>query len=134
MSMKFTAQEHELMVTNTKRIEEYIRSVMPQLREGFTIGFGEMVHRGRCDEFYERKYELHIDNKYLSGHIGGLGVQFAESGDSNFTEYLYNDDDRAYTDGYMSTLIREWATIKAKIIENIAKQNSAVNALYTFEL
>lgn len=132
MSMTFTMQEHELMVTNTKRIEEYIRSVMPRLREGFTIGFGEMVHRGRCNEIYEHNYELHIDKKYLCGHIGGLGVQFAESGDRNFTVYLYSD--RAYSDGYMSSLIKEWATIKAKIMEYVAKQNDTVNAIYKFEL
>ena len=131
--MTFTKKEHELIVANTKKIEKYIRSVMPRLREGFTIGFGKMVHRGRCDEFYEREYELWVGKKCLSGCIGGLYVKFAESKDCDFgTVYLYSDG--MYADGYMSTLIKEWVTIKAKIMENVTEQNNIMKALKTFEV
>jgi len=123
--MLYTNEEYEMLKSNTKAIENYLRSLMPNLRDTIRITFGEMATRGRY-------YELVIDKDDLIGWAGLLKFEFSESAvDWSGGTSVYS---KGSGSNFMAGLINEWPIIKREILDSIQQQEAYVSAIKNFKL
>lgn len=132
--MRFTNEEIQLMRDNTKQIEEYLKTLQPQLRDTVTVRFGDMTERRGDYGFLvrETEYEICLNHRDLFGFAGGLRFEFAapSSVKSSCATSVY----AGFGIEYMAKLIRDWPYIKTKLLEAIDKQTAAVSCLKGFKV
>lgn len=136
--MEYTRKEYEeILKPNGKAIEEFIRTeIQPYLMTDIEIPFGNIVHRGRCEEIKEQEFTLFVRNDKVFGRIGGLVVYF------DMPDYLkgscgsidiYND--YGWGGNFLYNLCLNWQTIKAKLNKAVESQKNRRNtALNEFVL
>lgn len=130
--MLYTNEEYEMLKSNTKAIENYLRSLMPNLRDTIRVTFGEMTTRGRYGEIREPYYELVIKKDYLIGWAGFLKFEFSESAvDWSGGTSVYS---KGSGSNFMASLINEWQIIKREILDSIQQQEAYVSAIKNFKL
>ena len=130
--MLYTNEEYEMLKSNTKAIENYLRNIMPNLRDGIRIPFGKMTTRGRYGEIKEPYYELVIKKDYLIGWAGCLKFEFSESAaNQSSCTSVYS---KGFGSEFMASLINEWQIIKRKVIDSIQQQEAYVSAIKNFKL
>lgn len=132
--MTYTAEEIDILKDNTRQIEAYLRTLMPQFRETVTVEFGDTTtRRGMYGmPVRETEYELHVGKTCLCGHSGGLKYEFSEKDvDRSYAVSVYSN---GFGTGYMSKLTRDWRTIKSKLLNALDKQTAETARLRSFAL
>ena len=129
--MTYTNEEYEILKANTKQIEQYLRSQIPNVRKSITVTFGDMTTRGRYGEIREPEYEIVLTTEGLHGHSGGLRLDFDDTPRTDFNTNVYS---RGFGANYMGKLIRDWPTVKRAILSKIREQQSEISAIRNFTL
>lgn len=126
--MLYTNEEITMLKTNTKQIEEYLRGLIPNVRENISVPFGKIVTRGRYGEVREPNFELIVTKDGVWGWAGCLRYEFDESKVRNGRTYVYAHPD------YMEELTANWFNIKCHINTAIQQQESRISAIKNFQL
>lgn len=135
--MIYTNEELDRLKSNTKQIEKYLRTLMPNIRESIKVEFGPMTTRRGNYGFpvREREFELYVGNKSLFGASGGLRYDFeynpAEYHSSGLIDLYQN---RGFGASYMDALCTEWQTIKSHILYEYEKQQQIAQRINNFKL
>lgn len=133
--MTYTTEEVTALRENTKQIEQYIRRLMPDLRDSIHIQFGGIVTRRGWYGFpvREKEFDLHISKENLCGGSGGLSIRFTPPDyHSDGVVDLYND--RGFGVPFMAALCDNWQDIKREIALAISKQTVSVDKIKHFVL
>lgn len=135
--MKYTDEEVAVLKENTKQIEQYIRRLIPSLRESIHIEFGNIVDRRGCYglRVWEKQFELHISSSGIVGGSGGLRYDFDRKERPYHTDGiidLYND--RGFGVEYMASLCENWQGIKREINNAVSKQAATADKIKNFVL
>jgi len=135
--MIYTDAEFEQLKINTKQIEEYLHTLMPNIRESIKVEFGPMTTRRG---YYgmpvrEREYEIYVGNKSLFGASGGLRYDFEYEADGYHSCGLIDlYRNRGFGAPYMAALCSEWQTIKSHILYEYGKQQEISRRINGFKL
>lgn len=129
--MTYTNEEYEILKANTKQIEQYLRSQIPNVRKSIAVTFGDMTTRGRYGEIREPEYEIVLTSEGLWGYSGGLSLDFGNESDTSSRVSVYG---RGFGANYMGKLIRDWPTVKRQILSKIREQQSEISAIRNFTL
>jgi len=136
-------KDMEMLCRNTKMVENYIReTIMPCLEESVCVEFGGKVHRGRCDERYEDKFELHVGRNDLFGVCGGLTMLIDNKSNPrkenewkvNRCGWIFIYSDSGYGAEFMESLLLEWQSIKMMLNTAVQKERDKRFVLEHFVL
>ena len=125
--MMYTQEEKNKIHENLDKINAYLETLQPKIRDRITVDFGEMKTYMYGDR--EREFHISIDNRSISGRSGGLGMDYTrESASSSTRASIYSHLD------YAVALIQHWQHIKMEINTRIVQQNTAIAAINNFEV
>lgn len=133
--MTYTTEEVTTLKENTRQIEQYIRRLMPDLRDSIHIEFGNTVTRRGYYGFpvREREFVLYISKDNLSGGSGGLSIRFTPpTYHTDGVVDMYND--RGFGVPFMASLCENWQKIKSEIHSAIRQQSASVDSIKHFVL
>lgn len=131
--MTYTSEEIKILKENTKQVEGYLRQLMPQFRNTVTVTFGDTTtRRGMYGmPVREPEFELHVGNKTLCGHAGGLKYEFTDVATDSTATPVYGP---GFGTNYMAKLTRDWPTIKYRLLYELDKQTAEIARLKKFVL
>lgn len=135
--MTYTNEEFEQLKINTKQIEQYLHTLMPNIRESITVEFGGFTERRGPYGMpvREREYELHVGKEKITGGQGGLTLHFVPSPTfKGLTGYIELYESKGYGAQFMAALCNEWQTIKSRILYEYGKQRQTVQSIRNFKL
>ena len=135
--MIYTEAEYEQLKENTAKIEEYLHTLMPNIRETIRVEFGPMTtRRGSYGmAVREREFELYVGSRSLFGASGGLRYDFEydpRKPESSGLIDLYRN--RGFGVSYMAALCSEWRMIKSHIMYEYGNQQQIAQRINNFKL
>lgn len=133
--MTLNKEDFAILQGNTRQIENYLRSLMPEIVESFGVGFGNTVARydeGSGSRVLETEYRLILGKDTLLGRQGFLTYEFIPD-EVNVTGCV-NVYSRGNGEKFMQSLVLDWPKIKEKIQIILGAQQSKLNKIRNFKL
>lgn len=132
--MVLNKEDFAILQEDVHQIENYLRSLMPEIAESFSVGFGDMVNRdagcGVCVP--EIEYKLFIGKDTLSGAEGFLSYEFVP--DEVKVTGCTNVYSRGHGEQFMQKLVLDWPRIKEKIQVILGAQQNKLDKIRNFTL
>lgn len=132
--MVLNQEDFAILQEDVHQIENYLRSLMPEIVESFSVGFGDMVRRdvgcGVC--MSEIEYKLFIGKDSLSGAEGFLSYEFVP--DEVKVTGCTNVYSRGHGEQFMQKLVLDWPRIKEKIQVILGAQQNKLDKIRNFTL
>lgn len=133
--MVLNKEDFAILQENVHQIENYLRSLMPEIVESFGVGFGNTVVRydeGSGSRVLETEYRLILGKDALLGRQGFLIYTFApEEVKVTGCVSVYS---RGHGEKFMQSLVRQWPKIKYEINLALDYQQSKLNKIRNFKL
>lgn len=132
--MTLNQEDFAILQGNVRQIENYLRSLMPEIVEPFSVGFGSMVFRdaGCGSSMPEVEYRLFIGRDTLSGAEGFLTYEFIP--DEVKVTGCIDVYSRGHGEQFMQKLVLDWPKIKEKIQVIIGGQQNKLDKIRNFKL
>ena len=133
--MTLNKEDFAALQGSAHQIENYLRSLMPEIVESFGVGFGNTVVRydeGSGSRVLETEYRLILGKDALLGRQGFLIYTFApEEVKVTGCVSVYS---RGHGEKFMQSLVRQWPKIKYEINLALDYQQSKLNKIRNFKL
>ena len=157
--MTLNKEDFAILQGNVRQIENYLRSLMPEIQETIIVRFGDMVTSGcglhlpeskytlfvgvdfgdtvRRDAGYglrvpEIEYRLLLGKDTLLGRQGFLTYEFTSDGkETSSSVSVYS---RGHGEQFMQKLVRDWPKIKEKILTILGGQQRKLDEIRNFKL
>ena len=129
--MTLNKEDFAILQGNVRQIENYLRSLMPEIVESFSVGFGDMVRRDAC-YMPEIEYRLFVGKDTLSGAEGLLTYEFIP--DEVKVTGCTNMYSRGHGEEFMQKLVLDWPKIKEKIQVILGAQQNKLDKIRNFTL
>ena len=129
--MTLNKEDFAILQGNVRQIENYLRSLMPEIVESFSVGFGDMVRRDAC-YMPEIEYRLFVGKDTLSGAEGLLTYEFIP--DEVKVTGCTNVYSRGHGEQFMQKLVLNWPKIKEKILTILGGQQNKLDEIRNFKL
>ena len=133
--MALNKEDFAALQGSTHQIENYLRSLMPEIVESFGVGFGNTVVRydeGSGSRVLETEYRLILGKDALLGRQGFLIYTFTpEEVKVTGCVSVYS---RGHGEKFMQSLVRQWPKIKYEINLALDYQQSKLNKIRNFKL
>ena len=133
--MTLNKEDFAALQGSAHQIENYLRSLMPEIVESFGVGFGNTVVRydeGSGSRVLETEYRLILGKDALLGRQGFLIYTFApEEVKVTGCVSVYS---RGHGEKFMQSLVRQWPKIKYEINLALDDQQSKLNKIRNFKL
>lgn len=123
--MILNKEDFAILQEDVRQIENYLRSLMPEIVESFSVGFG-------LSYMPETQYRLFVEKDTLSGTEGSLSYEFIP--DEVKVTGCVNVYSRGHGERFMQSLVLNWPKIKEKIQVIIGAQQSKLNKIRNFKL
>ena len=130
--MTLNKEDFAILQGNVRQIENYLRSLMPEIQETIIVRFGDMVTSGCGLHLPESKYTLFVGKDTLSGAEGFLTYEFIS--DEVRTSYRTNVYSRGHGEEFMQELVLHWPKIKEKILTILGGQQNKLDEIRNFKL
>ena len=133
--MVLNKEDFAILQEHVRQIENYLRSLMPEIVESFGVGFGNTVVRhdeGSGSRVLETEYRLILGKDTLLGRQGFLTYEFIP--DEVKVTGCVNVYSRGHGERFMQSLVLNWPKIKEKIQVIIGAQQSKLNKIRNFKL
>lgn len=133
--MVLNKEDFAILQEDVHQIENYLRSLMPEIVESFGVGFGNTVVRdnknnGSC--VLETEYRLILGKDTLLGRQGFLTYEFIP--DEVKVTGCVNVYSRGNGEKFMQSLVLDWPKIKEKIRIIRSAQQSKLHKIRKFKL
>ena len=132
--MVLNKEDFAALQGNVRQIENYLRSLMPEVQDTIVVKFGNMVRRnaGYGCMVSESKYELFLEKDTLIGGSGCLRYVFnPDEADVSGCVCVYS---RGFGEEFMQNLIRHWPKIKHDINLALDCQQRKLDGIRNFKL
>ena len=123
--MILNKEDFAILQEDVRQIENYLRSLMPEIVESFSVGFG-------LSYMPETQYRLFVEKDTLSGTEGSLSYEFIP--DEVKVTGCVNVYSRGHGEKFMQSLVRHWPEIKYEINLALDYQQSKLNKIRNFKL
>lgn len=133
--MVLNKEDFAILQEDVHQIENYLRSLMPEIVESFGVGFGNTVVRhdeGSGTRVLETEYRLILGKDTLLGRQGFLTYEFIP--DEVKVTGCVNVYSRGNGEKFMQSLVLDWPKIKEKIQIILGAQQSKLNKIRNFKL
>ena len=133
--MVLNKEDFAALQGSARQIENYLRSLMPEIVESFGVGFGNTVVRydeGSGSRVLETEYRLILGKDTLLGRQGFLTYEFIP--DEVKVTGCVNVYSRGNGEKFMQSLVLDWPKIKEKIQIILGAQQSKLNKIRNFKL
>jgi hypothetical protein len=122
--------KREAIISALHKIEEYCKNeIMPKMKykNDLSVEFGEWERYNGWDASYKHSFSINKRDNRISYRTGGLWLRFK-------TEKW--DKDRLIYDNwtYAKDLILHWQEVKAKIFDELIRQEAENSAIMDFEV
>lgn len=125
--MTLNKEDFAILQGNVRQIENYLRSLMPEIVKSFSVGFGPDVYH-----MSESQYRLFVEKDTLSGAEGSLSYEFIP--DEVKVTGCENVYSRGHGEEFMQKLVLNWPKIKEKIQVIIGAQQNKLDKIRNFTL
>lgn len=133
--MTLNKEDFAILQGNVRQIENYLRSLMPEIVESFGVGFGNTVvgyDEGSGSRVLETEYRLILGKDTLLGRQGFLTYEFIP--DEVKVTGCVNVYSRGNGEKLMQSLVLDWPKIKDKIQVIIGAQQNKLDKIRNFTL
>lgn len=128
--MALNKEDFAILQEDVHQIENYLRSLMPEIVKSFSVGFGDMVFRELGVP--EIEYRLFVGKDTLSGAEGLLTYEFIP--DEVKVTGCTNVYSRGHGEEFMQKLVLDWPRIKEKIQVILGAQQNKLDKIRNFTL
>lgn len=132
--MTLNKEDFAILQENVRQIENYLRSLMPEIMESFGVDFGDTVRRdaGYGLRVPEIEYRLILGKDTLLGRQGFLTYEFTSN--KKGTSDSVSVYSRGFGEQFMQKLVRDWPKIKEKILTTLGTQQRKLDEIRNFKL
>ena len=133
--MVLNKEDFAALQGSARQIENYLRSLMPEIVESFGVGFGNTVVRydeGSGSRVLETEYRLILGKDTLLGRQGFLTYEFIP--DEVKVTGCVNVYSRGNGEKFMQSLVLDWPKIKEKIQIILGAQQNKLDKIRNFTL
>jgi hypothetical protein len=122
--------KREAIISALHKIEEYCENeIMPKMKykNDLSVEFGEWERYNGWDADYKHSFSINKRDNKISYRTGGLWLCF-EAEEWNKDRLIYDN----WT--YAKDLILHWQEVKAKIFDELTRQEAENSAIMDFEV